>query len=187
MSNNTNKQRQIVIPPPSPSLADKKLYFSYGSGFSLRTGSKLSSGFTIIEVALVLAIAGLIFLVVFLALPALQKSQKDTAARQDVGRIISALETYKTDNGGELPPSGNYFPGTNYNGAFSSYFGGRLSQITDLVWISPVGSGYGVNPSTSISNVIVGSFCPGDTGTPTSSNAAVTVMLSSGRPYCQSL
>ena len=35
---------------------------------------KDAKGFTIIEVALVLAIAGLIFLVVFLALPALQRS-----------------------------------------------------------------------------------------------------------------
>jgi prepilin-type N-terminal cleavage/methylation domain-containing protein len=35
-------------------------------------------GFTIIEVVLVLAIAGLIFLIVFLALPALQRSQRDT-------------------------------------------------------------------------------------------------------------
>ena len=50
-------------------------------------------GFTIIEVALVLAIAGLIFLVVFLALPALQNSQKDTARRQDVGRVVSAFKS----------------------------------------------------------------------------------------------
>lgn len=50
-------------------------------------------GFTIIEVALVLAIAGLIFLVVFLALPALQNSQKDIAKRQDAGRVVSALQS----------------------------------------------------------------------------------------------
>ena len=184
MSNNINKQRRIAIPPPSPSLTDKKLYFSYGSGFSLRTGSKLSSGFTIIEVALVLAIAGLIFLVVFLALPALQKSQKDMAARQDIGRIVSALQIYKTDNNGALPPSESYSPSASIG--FSRYFGGKLSQITS-VWISTVGSGYGVNPNTRTSNVIVGSLCPGDTRTPTSSDAAVNVMLSSGKPYCQSL
>ena len=34
-------------------------------------------GFTIIEVVLVLAIAGLIFAMVFIALPALQRSQRD--------------------------------------------------------------------------------------------------------------
>ena len=43
------------------------------------TGDK--GGFTIIEVVLVLAIAGLIFLMVFIALPALQRSQRDTERR----------------------------------------------------------------------------------------------------------
>ena len=152
-------------------------------GFS----SKLNSGFTIIEVALVLAIAGLIFLVVFLALPALQNSQKDTAAREDVGRIVSALEMYETDNGGALPPApNNYYPGTNNGGAFSGYFGSKLSQIT-RVYISVVGWKYYVDLRTSVSNVIAGSFCPGDNRTPTSSDAAVTVMLSSGNTYCQSI
>ena len=57
-----------------------------------------NSGFTIIEVALVLAIAGLIFLVVFLALPALQRSQRDNARKQDVGRVAAALQQYLADN-----------------------------------------------------------------------------------------
>ena len=39
-------------------------------------------GFTIIEVVLVLAIAGLIFLMVFIALPTLQRSQRDTQRRK---------------------------------------------------------------------------------------------------------
>ncbi len=50
------------------------------------------SGFTIIEVVLVLAVAGLIFLTVFLALPALQKSQRDNARRQDVGRVVAGVQ-----------------------------------------------------------------------------------------------
>ena len=57
------------------------------------------AGFTIIEVALVLAIAGLIFLVVFLALPALQKSQRDTARRQDVAKAVAAIQQYYADGG----------------------------------------------------------------------------------------
>ena len=39
--------------------------------------AKNKKGFTIIEVVLVLAIAGLIFLMVFIALPALQRSQRN--------------------------------------------------------------------------------------------------------------
>jgi hypothetical protein cdiviTM7_02704 len=48
-------------------------------------------GFTIIEVVLVLAIAGLIFLMVFLALPALQRSQRDAQRKQDVAMVVTAL------------------------------------------------------------------------------------------------
>lgn len=60
-------------------------------------------GFTIIEVVLVLAIAGLIFLMVFIALPALQRSQRNTRRRQDMARIMSAITDYQANNNGKLP------------------------------------------------------------------------------------
>lgn len=59
-------------------------------------------GFTIIEVVLVLAIAGLIFLMVFVALPALQRSQRDAQRRNDMARIVAALENKRVNNGGIL-------------------------------------------------------------------------------------
>lgn len=62
-------------------------------------------GFTIIEVVLVLAIAGLIFLMVFLALPALQRSQRDTQRKNDVSRLQAAINDYKSANRGKLPAS----------------------------------------------------------------------------------
>ena len=55
-------------------------------------------GFTIIEVVLVLAIAGLIFLMVFVALPALQRSQRDTARRNDIARVDTSLTQYQTNH-----------------------------------------------------------------------------------------
>ncbi len=51
-------------------------------------------GFTIIEVVLVLAIAGLIFLMVFVALPALQRSQRNTQRRRDAARVSTAIQEY---------------------------------------------------------------------------------------------
>lgn len=57
-------------------------------------------GFTIIEVVLVLAIAGLIFLMVFLALPALQRSQRDAQRKQDIAMVVTALHNWKTNNKG---------------------------------------------------------------------------------------
>lgn len=60
-------------------------------------------GFTIIEVVLVLAIAGLIFLMVFIALPALQRNQRDTARKSDVASVVSGVVAYTGNNRGSFP------------------------------------------------------------------------------------
>ncbi len=65
-------------------------------------------GFTIIEVVLVLAIAGLIFLMVFIALPALQRGQRDTQRKNDLSRAQTALNNYQSNNRGKLPPVGEW-------------------------------------------------------------------------------
>lgn len=67
-------------------------------------------GFTIIEVVLVLAIAGLIFMMVFIALPALQRSQRDTQRSNDIARVQTALNQYQANNRGAIPSS----TGTHY-------------------------------------------------------------------------
>lgn len=73
---------------------------------NVQTKNKLK-GFTIIEVVLVLAIAGLIFLMVFIALPALQRNQRDTARKNDVSTIASAVTTYTSNNRGTFPTAAN--------------------------------------------------------------------------------
>ena len=76
--------------------------------------TKISSnkkGFTIIEVVLVLAIAGLIFMMVFIALPALQRSQRDTQRSNDIARVQTALNNYQANNRGAIPKTGVYIPG----------------------------------------------------------------------------
>ncbi len=65
--------------------------------------TKTKKGFTIIEVVLVLAIAGLIFLMVFIALPALQRSQRNTQRENDISRFATAVNSFRTNNGGKLP------------------------------------------------------------------------------------
>ena len=179
-------------------MTDRKLYFSSGSGssYSLGTRSKFIpkfntdsyyNGFTIIEVALVLAIAGLIFLVVFLALPALQNSQKDTARREDVGRVISALQSYETDNGGDL--SG--FVTDDWQNATSSgldpYIGNLGAEIAGT-YVAPVNndpiSGAGQDDDI---NIFVGSDCQGNTNL-SASHAAVTVRVANETQlYCQDI
>ncbi|HSW92204.1 MAG TPA: type II secretion system protein [Candidatus Saccharimonadales bacterium] len=60
-------------------------------------------GFTIIEVVLVLAIAALIFLMVFIALPALQRSQRDTQRKNDMSRVQTAIQNFQSNNRNKLP------------------------------------------------------------------------------------
>ena len=65
--------------------------------------TKNKKGFTIIEVVLVLAIAGLIFLMVFIALPALQRSQRNTQREDDLARVLTAVNQYQANNNGKVP------------------------------------------------------------------------------------
>ena len=83
--------------------------------------AKNKKGFTIIEVVLVLAVAGLIFLRVFIALPALQLSQRNTRRRQDMARILSSLDDYAANNNGKMP-----------GGSSSNDSSGRATERADL-------------------------------------------------------
>lgn len=61
-------------------------------------------GFTIIEVSLVLAIAGLIMLLVFIALPGLQRSQRDSRRKDDIMKLADSIKKYQSNNNrGNLP------------------------------------------------------------------------------------
>src|SRR5438309_1368898 len=60
-------------------------------------------GFTIIEVLIVLAIAGLILAIVFLAVPALQRNSRNTQRKADISSILSGLNEYVTNNRGTFP------------------------------------------------------------------------------------
>lgn len=69
---------------------------------STRT-KKLTKGFTIIEVLIVLAIAGLILAIIFLAVPALQRNSRNTAIRSDAAAVLAAVNDYIANNQGGLP------------------------------------------------------------------------------------
>jgi len=68
----------------------------------LKNKLKRSEGFTIIEVLIVLAIAGLILLIVFLAVPALQRNSRNTSRKNDVSRVLGAAQEVINNNGGSL-------------------------------------------------------------------------------------
>ncbi len=66
---------------------------------------KRTEGFTIIEVMIVLAIAGLILLIVFLAVPALQRNSRNTNRKNDIAATLGAITEYANNNSGAMPAS----------------------------------------------------------------------------------
>ena len=93
---------------------------------------KNKKGFTIIETMIVLAIAGLIMLIVFLAVPALQRSARNTQRKNDAGNIASGISTWISNNNGTVPgyETGSYTQAT-CNSDLASIVGGiKLSYYT---------------------------------------------------------
>ncbi len=65
--------------------------------------NRKQEGFTIIEVLIVLAIAGLIILIVLLAVPALQRNGRNTATKSDASSLAGAISEFKSNNDGKNP------------------------------------------------------------------------------------
>jgi len=143
-----------------------------------------TKGFTIIEVVLVLAIAGLIFLLIFLALPALQRNQRDQARRQDIGRLISAVQSYRSNNQGKRPNTLGgtgtaAFPGT-YLENFNDANGTAYTFAAGLSSVVPENT---APSSTSVINYYVDRRC--NSATADSGKTAVVVKMENVGQYCQ--
>ena len=140
-------------------------------------------GFTIIEVVLVLAIAGLIFLMVFVALPALQRGQRDTQRRDDMSRFMSQVTSFQTNNNGRVPAA---------NEASMRAFLDNYMRRAGGEFVDPQSGGnYTVaftgDPTTSRIIYSTGSRCEGENfvaagGTRT---VAVRIRLEGSGVYCQ--
>lgn len=149
--------------------------------------NNVKPAFTIIEVVLVLAIAGLIFLMVFIALPALQRNQRDTQRRNDMGRAISAVQDYQANNRGQVP---QIYSGWNQN-LRDVYLKAGGSTFQD-----PDGSDYTFDNVISnnrknangATNIFVSwnSGCQGSevVSKPGENNVALLMILEGGGRYC---
>ena len=133
-------------------------------------------GFTIIEVVLVLAIAGLIFLMVFVALPALQRSQRDTARRNDMSRVDTSLVQYQTNHSNN---SKSNLPGVTSASAWTGnkgeincnsstgkeacmfvrdYMNTGSGEVKDNEFLDPQGEAYSLAIAKYISGTSISSF-----------------------------
>lgn len=70
----------------------------------MKINRKLNNrGFTIVETLIVLAIAAIIIIIVLLAVPALQRTTRNTDIKNDAGAITAAFNDFESNNGGSLP------------------------------------------------------------------------------------
>ncbi len=145
-------------------------------------------GFTIIEVVLVLAIAGLIFLMVFIALPALQRSQRDTQRKNDLSRAMTAVNNYQSNNRGGLPAADS--------NAWNTFKGNYL-EAGDETFDDPSRGAYTFNVTTAdptygaetaVITVATNSTCNGEGLSPAGSGnrkVALRIKLEGGGIACQ--
>ena len=141
-------------------------------------------GFTIIEVVLVLAIAGLIFLMVFVALPALQRGQRDSQRRSDISRFMSQINSYQTNNGGRVPSADKDAMGKFLN----NYMKRSPGEFVDPQSGNNYTVGFSGNPSTSHIIYATQTKCNGEEFTSAGSKkraVAVRIKLEGSGIYCQ--
>ncbi len=103
---------------------------------------KPKKGFTIIEVVLVLAIAALIFLMVFIALPNLQVSQRDTQRRDDLARFAAQITQYSSNNRGKVPHTG-FSTEADQTNQWKAFLADYLNSNGDE-FVDPDGNAYAV-------------------------------------------
>ena len=142
---------------------------------------KKEKGFTLIEIVLVLAIAGLLLVIVFLAVSGAQKARRDSQRKNDVSRMASQIENYAGNNNGQIPNSAAAI--ATVIGAGSKYFDTSVDK-------DPSGNGYTVTYTTTAPAAAGAvsyhdnAVCPSAGVAATGRNYELQVYLEQGGSYC---
>ena len=112
---------------------------------------KYEGGFTLIEIVLVLAIAGLILAMAFIGISGAQKNRRDTQRKQDLQRLGSAAETYASNNHGSYPTA-DADPATGFLGGFETGFlPDKFNDPSTLTgYVMGTGFGTSCNPAAAM-------------------------------------
>ena len=132
------------------------------------------SGFTIIEVLIVLAIAGLIMVAVFTAVPALQRSSRNNQRKSSASQIMASISSYVANNNGALPASSTLQTALNdYKPGFyptAQVYYGSSTTIPTSAAIGGVGSTGTLTTEDAI--FISNAVCDSTTGTTATASGA---------------
>lgn len=109
-----------------------------------------SEGFTIVETLIVLAIVGVMMIVVFLAVPALNRSSHNSGYKTDANNLLAAVSEYAGNNGGVLPTdqtsTDNVKSSANTKSITVLNFGGANPAAAPTIT-------YGVTASSTVANL----------------------------------
>lgn len=140
-------------------------------------------GFTIIEVMIVLAIAGLIIVIVLLAVPALQRNGRNTGIRSDANQLAGYASTFSTDNQGAIPTkAGSVVTAgvVTINNASGTASMGKIQAGTKTTFVDAASPAAKVTPLIGELTVVYGARCPDSvTGvdvTPVNSARSISVI-----------
>jgi prepilin-type N-terminal cleavage/methylation domain-containing protein len=156
-------------------------------------GSK-AAGFTIIEVMIVLAIAGLIMAIVFVAIPQLQKNTRNTTRKDVLNRVKTEIDNYSSNNNGKYPTADNNAT-TGINGGFKTRYLSNVSYDDPQTGSSMTLNGMtaanisagGYTSAMARIDYATGVICSGELATTTGAsnrNYVVITQLEGGAKYC---
>ena len=195
-NNKTNNNNQLT-PELShhliPSRNSRSLAQALPTKNKRWNSSSQKPAFTIIEVVLVLAIAGLIFLMVFIALPALQRNQRDTQRKNDIARIVTQFQNYTANNKGKYVSDD---PGNSQLKGFIAAYLVLADEFSDpstgepykiVECQGPYGGCIRNDPEIGEVNYNSGAYCDGENWVDIPNNRtffALRTKLESGGYYC---
>lgn len=142
--------------------------------------NRKEEGFTIIEVLIVLAIAGLIILIVLLAVPALQRNGRNSTIKSDAGAIAGAVSEFASNNDGAMPTVANSSCATGSVSLNNATGTASVPKIQGNTGVNCVSSAAAVTPAVGTITVDIGYKCPaavsGASVTPTASSRSVAII-----------
>lgn len=156
--------------------------------------NRQNSGFTIIEILIVLAIAAFILLIVLVAVPQLQKNSRDSSRQSVLTRVKAELDNYASNNQGAYPFTAATGSGSvdDFNSRYIDTQTGLKNPSNGKDYTVEVASSGTADPSADQILVYPGMSCQGEstTGTfvavgasNTSKKYALRLVLDNGNTY----
>ncbi len=152
-------------------------------------------GFTIIEIMIVLVIAGLILLIVFLAVPALQRNARNTSRKSDASAVVGSVNEFIDNNNGTLPSTtlaqstntgglltlGKTQAGVSYTQAKVGYYNGGMGTANGDIDIATGALTYTGGAAKDYLEIVEQAQCGVAGGTPTA--PTYTVLAGSTKAF----